>query len=113
MSGLVLAGPEAAERRADHVRADDEIFVGVDGLAGADKIMCPAICIATGMRMIGVAMTHQDRIRAVFVERAPGFIGKSQLGQQRTGSEFKAGVGECRRRGQKHFRLIPSLRAGS
>ncbi len=43
VAGSIEAGPGGAEAAAQRIHADDEVAVGVDGLAGADHLLPPAL----------------------------------------------------------------------
>ncbi|HMM58965.1 MAG TPA: hypothetical protein PKC25_02420, partial [Candidatus Rifleibacterium sp.] len=68
---------------ADAVLADDEIFVGVDGFAGADQAVPPARCrvgfvVAAGcMAGTGKIVTDENSVVFAFVELSVSFIPKT------------------------------------
>jgi len=63
---------------AERVDADDEIAVGVEGLAGADHVVPPArrriLGVGRGVGARRKAGEDQHRVAAVAVQRAPGFV---------------------------------------
>ena len=74
------SGPGCPKAAAEHIRADDEIAVRIDGLAGPDHYFPPAGL--AGQRMgigdmlvPGQRMADQNGIGFVGIERAIGLIG--------------------------------------
>ena len=72
--------PGRAHAAAEHIRADDEIAVGVDRLAGADHGLPPAGLAGDrmdvgDMLVAGQRVADQHRVGRVGVERAVGLVG--------------------------------------
>ena len=83
-------------QRPDHVRADDEVAVRVDRLAGADQGLPPAGLAGDRMGMgeilvAGERVADQHRVRARGVQGAGGLVGDLE------GRELDAGIGAQRR----------------
>src|SRR3984957_17114039 len=78
-------GRSGTVRRAEHVRRHDEIFVGVDRLAGSYQPVPPsglAIRVESGRVLTrGVAMGNQDRIAPVRREVSIGLVRQDKFGQ--------------------------------
>jgi hypothetical protein len=89
--GVDGSGAGAAITTAEVVRADDEIFVGIDGFAGPDHGFPPAFVHfwlpkfadaidarieAHGVMGAGQGVEEENRIRAVGIERSPSFVGE-------------------------------------
>ena len=77
--GVDRAGARRAAAAAEDVRAEDEVFVGVEGFAGADHVVPPAglafVADAGGVRVAGEGVQDQDRVRFGGVQFAVGFVG--------------------------------------
>ncbi len=75
-----MHGAGGAKARTQVVHADDKEAIGVQGLARADHVVPPAFAVVltainTGHMVRGVErVTNQDRIAALRVELAVGFI---------------------------------------
>ena len=72
--------PGGAHAGADHVRADDEIALGVDRPAGADHGLPPARLAGDRMDVgdvlvAGQRVADQHRVAALGIERAVGLVG--------------------------------------
>ena len=93
-------GPGRAHAGADHVRADHEIAVGVDRLAGPDHRLPPAGLAGHrmdvgDMLVAGERVADQDRVAALGIERAVGLIGDLERRQIDAGVEAQAAC-RCR-----------------
>ena len=80
VAGLIEAGPGGAAAAAQHVGADDEVLVGVEGLAGADHVVPPAglavfVADAGGVRVARKGVQHQDGVGLGRVQLAVGLVG--------------------------------------
>ena len=83
-------GTEAAAQR---IHADDEVTIGVDGLAGADHLFPPALrWILRRRRRVRRGRQpgeQQDGVVARRVELAPGFVGDAAFAQRAAAPERK------------------------
>ena len=85
----------AAAAAADDVRADDEVLVGVERLAGADGFVPPAgLRVARGVlpgdvRVAGQRVENQDRVALVRVELAVGFVGERDRPERRAALQLQ------------------------
>jgi hypothetical protein len=84
--GIDRCRPGRAEAAADDVRADDEIAVGVDRLAGADDGFPPAglarhRMTAGHVLVAGQRMADQHRVGAIGVQPTIGLIGDVERGE--------------------------------
>ena len=81
----MLFGPGRAAAAAQDVRADDEVAVGVDRLAGPDDDVPPAgivVGVVPGdVRIAGEGVADQHGVVALRVEPAVGLVGHGHLGQ--------------------------------
>ncbi len=98
-----LLGADGAHAAAQEVRADDEIFVGVERLARPDDIVPPAALpgqrVDAGEELIaGQGMAHQDGVGFIAIEPAIGLIGQGK------GPEIEPGIELERRRGAERHR---------
>ena len=80
VAGLVEAGPVKTQATADHVRADDEVTVGIERPARPDQGFPPAGLAGHRMDVgdvliAGQRMTDQDGVGAIGIELAVGLIG--------------------------------------
>ncbi len=90
--------PGRAHAAADHVRADDEIAVGVDRPARPDHGLPPARLAGDRMDVgdvlvAGQRMADQDRVAALGVERAVGLVGDLERREIDAGIEPQRLVG--------------------
>ena len=90
--------PARAHAGAEHVRADDEVALGVDRLAGTDHGLPPAGLaghrIGTCHMMVaGQRVADQHRVGAGGVERAVGLVGDLERRQRHAGVELERTVG--------------------
>ena len=81
--GIDRAWPGRAHAAADHVRAEHEIAVGIDRLAGADHGVPPAGLAGDGMDIgdmliAGQRVTDEHEVRLVRVQRAVGLVGDAE-----------------------------------
>jgi hypothetical protein len=79
--GIDGGGAGGAHAAAQHIRADDEIAVGVDGLARAHHDLPPAGLARHRMNIRHMLVARQrvadeHRIGLVGIERAVGFVGQ-------------------------------------
>ena len=100
LAGLRVGRGRAARAHAgaDHVRADDEVALGVDRLAGTDHGLPPAGLaghrIGTCHVLVaGQRMADQHRVAAGGVERAVGLVGDLERRQRHAGVELERTVG--------------------
>ena len=100
LAGLGIGRGRAgrAHAAADHVRADDEIALGVDRLAGTDHGFPPAGLAghridARDMLIAGERVTDQHGIGALGVERAVGLVGDLERRKLDAGIELQRIVG--------------------
>ena len=80
VAGLIDDGSGGAAAAAQHVGADHEILVGVEGLAGADHVVPPAGLAgfgadAGGVGVAGEGVQHQDGVGLGGVQLAVGLVG--------------------------------------
>ena len=90
--------PGRAHAAADHVRADDEIAVGVDRLAGADHDVPPAALAGDRMDVMdmlvaGQRVTHEHGVALRRIERAVGLVGDLERREIDAGIELQRLVG--------------------
>ena len=91
-------GTGAAHAAADHIRADDEIAVGIDRLAGTDHGLPPAGLAGDRMHIGHVlvarqGMADQHRIGLRRVQRSVGLVGDGERRQVDAGIHFQGLVG--------------------
>ena len=112
-----MHGAGGAKARTQIVHADDKKAIGVQGLARADHVVPPAFAVVltginTGHMVRGVErVTNQDRIAALRVELAVGFISQLVRPQRQTTLQTQ-GLGEWQGMGvgnQGHGALWVSL----
>ena len=72
--GIDGAWTGGAPAAAQDVGADDEILIGIEGLAGSDHTGPPA-AFARGVRVAGKSVQCENRVGAGGVQRPVGFIG--------------------------------------
>ena len=87
-----------AHAAADHVRADHEIALGVDRLAGPDHGLPPAALagdrmLARHVLVAGERVADQHRIGALGIERAVGLVGDLERRELDAGVELERLVG--------------------
>ena len=116
--GLVEAGPGGAHAGADHVRADHEIALGVDRLAGADHGLPPAGLLRDRMHVgdvlvAGERVADQHRIAALGVERAVGLIGDLEGARSTPASSLSGLSGPKRTTGECGWSASRARSAGS
>ena len=117
-----LAGPGIGRGRAgrahaaaEHVRADDEIAVGVDRLAGADHGLPPAGLAGDRMHVgdmlvAGERVADQDGVAALGVERAVGLVGDLERRRARRRRRACSGL-SAPKRTTSESRLVGLARA--
>ena len=99
-SGCGLAGPVRALAAAEHVGAHHEPPVGVDRLAGADEGAPPPRRGVTGrerpgrVAVAGERVAHEDGVRRVVGERAPGLVGDGDVAEHPAALEREGAVAE-------------------
>ncbi len=98
-----------AHAAAEHIRADDEIFVGVEGFSRADQRRPPAGLAGQRMNVgdmlvAGQRMAEQDRVGLVGVQLAIGLVGDGE------GLKRRAGTHGERLRSVEHGDLAVRLR---
>ena len=110
--------PGAAHAAADDVRADDEIMIGVDRLAGPDHRLPPAGFAGDRMDVGDVLVARQrvadeDGIAARGVQRPVGLIGDGERRERAAGVETERPVeGEARDKALRRLDLALRSRRG-
>ncbi|MFK4491274.1 hypothetical protein ABIA45_006352 [Bradyrhizobium sp. USDA 336] len=84
--GIDRRRPGRTHAAADHVGADDEVVLGIDGAAGADQRLPPAGLAGDrmdvgDMLVAGQRMTDQHGVGAIGVELAIGLVGDLERGE--------------------------------
>ena len=98
-SGCGDGGAGRTLAAAEHVGAHDEVLVGVDRLAGPDRVVPPTRRgVATSGRPGGVAVAgpgvaHQHGVRGVGVEASPRLVGDHDVAQHHAAVEREAAIG--------------------
>ena len=87
-----------AKAAAEHVGADDEEALGVDGSAGPDHRLPPAGLVGHGILVCdvlvaGERMADQDGVGAVRIERAIGLVGDAERRQRHAAVQAQRLVG--------------------
>ncbi len=91
--------PGGALTAAEHVGAHDEVPVGVDRLAGPDRLVPPARGRMTsagrtrGVAVTGPRVTQQHGVGGVGVESPPGLVRHHHVGQRHTAIEREPAIG--------------------
>ena len=95
-------GAGAALAAADHVGAEEEVLVRVEGAAGPDGLVPPAGLFIRGrvapgdVGVAGEGVEDQDGVAAVGVERPVGLVGDRERGRQRRPALQLERFVECR-----------------
>jgi len=72
-----------AATAADHIRADHEVLVGIEGSTGAHHHIPPAglavaLVVAGGVSVTGQGVEEKDGVRTLGIQRAVGLVGHGE-----------------------------------
>ena len=113
--GIGRGRPGRAHAAADHVRADDEIAVGIERAAGTDHGFPPARLAGHrmdvgDMLIAGQRMADQDGVGALGIELAIGLIGDLERREIDAAIELQRLVGaELRHQRSRMVRLMRAI----